>query len=111
MGLTNGQTHGFFVMAQRRSTDIYKGILIGLRDDEVRTMLGLCINFGNILADDAQTKQLQMVDAQPATGSPKIRRRTTTKIRQRKEIRVIQMPNQETMLNGVCEKFMMPSIA
>lgn len=42
MGLTNGQTHGFFVMVQRRSTDIYKGILIGLRDDEVRTMLGLC---------------------------------------------------------------------
>ena len=44
-----------------------------------------------------------MVDAHPATGSPKIRRRTTTKIRQRKETRVIQMPNQEAMLNGVCE--------
>ena len=59
MGLMNGQAHGFFVMVQRRSADVHKGILIGLRDDEMWAMLGLCINFGNILADDAQTKQLQ----------------------------------------------------
>lgn len=42
MGLMNGQTHGFFVMVQRRSADAHKGILIGLRDDEMRAVLGLC---------------------------------------------------------------------
>lgn len=32
MGLMNGQTHGFFVMVQRRSADIHKGILIKQRN-------------------------------------------------------------------------------
>lgn len=32
MGLMNGQAHGFFVMVQRRSADVHKGILIKQRN-------------------------------------------------------------------------------
>ena len=53
----------------------------------------------------------QIVEAQPATGSPQISRRTTIMIKNRKETPVMSMPNQEAMLSGAWEKLMMPSIA
>lgn len=54
MGLMNGQAHGFFVMVQRRSADAHKGILIGLRDDEMRAVLGLTRNTLNVLVGEPE---------------------------------------------------------
>ena len=53
----------------------------------------------------------QIVEAQPATGSPQISRRMTIMTRKRKEKIVIIIPNQEAMLSGALEKLMMPSMA
>ena len=53
----------------------------------------------------------QIVDAQPATGSPKTARRTTRKISTRIETATIPIPNQNIALSGVCEKLIMPSTA
>ena len=53
----------------------------------------------------------QIVEAHPATGSPQIRRRTTMKIRNRKETQVISIPNQDAMFSGALEKLIMPSMA
>ena len=53
----------------------------------------------------------QIVEAHPATGSPHNSRRTTMMIRNRKEMQVISIPNQEAMFRGALEKLMMPSTA
>ena len=46
----------------------------------------------------------QIVEAQPATGSPQSNRRMTIMTRKRKEKKVIRIPNQEAMLSGALEK-------
>ena len=97
--------------------NVHNGIFVALGDDEVRAVFGLCVDFGNVLADNAQAEQLQAgneqknADSGCPTGSPKISRRTTTKRRPRKETSVIRIPNQEAILSGACEKLMMPSMA
>ena len=53
----------------------------------------------------------QIVEAHPATGSPKINCHTMTINNAIKEHNVIKIPNQEAMLIGACEKLIIPSIA
>ena len=53
----------------------------------------------------------QMIEAQPATGSPNISRRIMMTASAKNEKNVIVVPNQDAMLKGTCEKLMIPSIA
>ena len=53
----------------------------------------------------------QIVEAQPATGSPQISRRTIMKRREKTETAVIRIPNQDAICSGALEKLMMPSMA
>lgn len=50
MGLMNGQAHGFFVMVQRRSADVHKGILIKQRN---RSFLIIAWNKNTSLISDS----------------------------------------------------------
>ena len=52
-----------------------------------------------------------MVDAQPATGSPKHRRRTMMTTSMIAATNAIPIPDQDAMLSGTSEKLMMPSKA
>lgn len=54
---------------------------------------------------------IQAVDAHPTTGSPNISLRATITNNARKEHIVIDIPNQEAICRGICEKLAIPSIA
>lgn len=91
--------------------NVHNGIFVALGDDEVRAVFGLCVDFGNVLADNAQAEQLQAGNEQKNadSGCParnRVAKNQPTdhhKKRPRKETSVIRIPNQEAILSGACE--------
>ncbi len=101
-----------------RSPDFFH-FFITFRNDVMRSFLRFIIGLREVLPHDADAEQLNRADeddhthedAQPATGSPKHRRRTMMTTSMIDSTNAIPIPDQDAMLSGTSEKLMMPSNA